>query len=448
MKKILLFIVGLLVAGSSFASFPVSTLYTANAAAAGWDICQTPVVHSSASAACSVVSAGIVDCANAGSPAFVRSLTSATVSGSTCNFAYSVTQTSNGATSSTGGSFTISTNASTCPPNSTNSGGLCTCSAGYIESGSSCVAANEACAAKIGIPGVTNFTLGYTRTSSEDDYDMVGGPNQVPSNGQMCDGGCVVNRGAGLAAWRSLTPTAQGLYRASIDFETVPTGGTCTVATGDATNPLAPAPTCPGSVGEINGKTVCVGTAAQPVTTSKGSTGGVTAKPGNPAAGAKPSSGEGSGQTGAGRTPSTGSGGNAGGPASSAQGATGNVPSPTEGEEQAECGAPGQPKCRIDESGTPEPLEAMVFKAHADKYKTDQDAARGTIAGTSDKGFFSGWGSVFFLPPIATCAPIDMPFNRGSIDPCEVVEGTRSVMAWLWALAGLFLCVQMIRKVI
>lgn len=310
------------------------------------------------------------------------------------------------------------------------------------------VGSQSNCAANAGKIKTVNRTEGWYRSPlASDTKALPGGPAPGPT--VMTDGECKVVVVESGQCFRSQVPTAQGLYRSSCDYRVIQTDQPLAPVPGEPTSAGAPDATCPGAIGEVNGVLGCYGTASGPVSTVPRPP-PTPETPGNPSAGEQPSTGPGAGSGGEGRTPMTGTGGNAGGPSTAARDVrgTGRVPTATDGTEQAECGAPGQPKCLIDESGTPNDIEAMEFKAHADKYKTEQDAARGTISGTGDKNFFGGWGNVFFLPPIATCSPIEMPFDRGTIDPCPVVDGTRSIMAWLWALAGLYLCVQMIRKVV
>lgn len=348
-----------------------------------------------------------------------------------------------------------------CLVNSTESGGQCTCSSGFSQSGSSCVPYVNLCTGKKDTVVIINRTVMYSRTSAENDWAAVGPVTQTPPGTSVCEAGCSVKTDPatastpGVNAWVSLVPTPQGLYRHSLDLPATHSGLECSAASGTSdapNNPATPAPLCPGFVGDVNGVKGCFGTADKPVITTDGGRPPVPASSGNPAAGTKPASGEGSGSTGAGRTPAAGTGGNDGGPAGSAAGPTGNSPASPAGEQQAACGAPGQPRCRIDETGVPGPFAANEFKAQADKYKTDTDAVRGTVSGTGDKQFFGGWSAAFLAPPIAACEPFQLPSFKalpmGSIDPCPVADGMRLVMAWIWAVGGLVLCLGMIKKVV
>lgn len=318
------------------------------------------------------------------------------------------------------------------------------------------------CEAKKGVTSIVNRTVGFTRSSDDNDFAVVGAVTKSSTGSLVCHNGCasqiqpVTSSTAGAGAYRSLVPNAQGLYRMSLDLPVTNTGNSCAPgAEGSTTeaaaqNPLTPSPLCPGYVGEVNGRKGCYGTAERPVTTAPADRPPIPNEGGNPAAGSRPESGEGSGSGGTGRTPAAGTGDNNGGPSSAATAGrpSGTASSPASGTEQLECGAPGQPRCRIDESGTPSEWDPSDLKKHADKYKTDTEANRGKVSGKDDKGFFDGWGVVFFAPPIVECTPFVLPRDMGSLDPCPVASGMRLVMAWIWAVGGLALCARMIYKVV
>jgi hypothetical protein len=340
----------------------------------------------------------------------------------------------------------------TCPSNSTLGGTSCTCNAGFDQSGSSCVPHVNVCTAKTGKPWITNFTVGYTRTdglgSNSDDYSCVGTCNQVPVSKQICDNGCTVDLGQANAAWRSTTPTANGLYRLSIDFISVPTGAECTQGAGDApANPATPEPACPGFVGEINGKKGCYGTASSPITTTAADRTAQGAAPGNPAAGSKPSAGQGSGSTGSGRTPSTGTGGPSGGPASAAAGPNGVIPKPAEGEEQAECGAPGQPKCAIDETGTPAPVGTGENNGPFGTAEGILGAAKtGVQNAINEQKQLQAppWTWTFSLP--SGCTPFVMEAFNMSLNICQYQPLVHDLMSIIWIIVGIFAAVGMTQR--
>jgi len=116
------------------------------------------------------------------------------------------------------------------------------------------------------------------------------------------------------------------------------------------------------------------------------------------------------------------------------------------------CGYPGGPACKIDETGTPEALPKGQYLPSLDDYKAKADENRTTIGGNGDKPFFTGWNLFFFAPALASCEPIKLPDYKGApmgqLDACDVVDGTRSVMSYIWALGALFLCLGMIKKVV
>lgn len=345
-----------------------------------------------------------------------------------------------------------------CPEHSSLVGGDCVCTPPATQQGNQCVPPTDPsqCADGAGQSSVMNFTVGWARSGNPDADDHVGKvvfPNQ--GRGAACVGGCSWEfTDNGVAAYRSAEPfPASGLHRLSVDFTMRGAGTACAESPEDAAaSPNAPEPPCPGFVGEVNGVTKCVGTASQPVPPPDGPTAGRQAggseDNGNPAAGKKPDSGEGSGSGGPGRTPTSGSGGNAGGPAGAAGGTRpdGTTTKPVEGKEQAACGAPGQPKCSINEAGTPSPWAENKWDSKVADYRRASDEALGQIKAAGE-GTFSGFSSFFMAPPLAACEPFDLPGDKGSITkPCEVVDGVRSVMAYIWALGALWLCLGWIKK--
>jgi hypothetical protein len=121
-------------------------------------------------------------------------------------------------------------------------------------------------------------------------------------------------------------------------------------------------------------------------------------------------------------------------------------------EEGGDCGGEGEVACKVkvDEEGTPSDGEAPLQGARdkLDEVKGKYDELREKAAGSQDKGMFEQFRSMFLVPPIAACEPITLPEQVASkkIDPCAVVDGVRSVMAYIWALSGLFLCFFMIKR--
>lgn len=312
------------------------------------------------------------------------------------------------------------------------------------------------CKSKQGQDFTLNWSIGYTRTPNIDEdpnWKLVAPPIKPPADGLVCDPvtsckvALVLNP---TATWQSLSPTAQGLYRLSVDFDAQHMGETCTPTPAEnaAAHPAAAKPTCPGFVGEVNGVPGCYGTASNPTSNDVPESKPRPPDAGNPPAGKKPDTGEGSGADGKGRTPSTGDGGPGGGPAGAAGSGTkpdGTTPKPGEGKEQANCGAPGQPKCGIDEGGTPGKFDGD--KAALDGWKAAVEANRNTIK-DADGSFFDSYSMFFAVPPIVPCEPIELPNDQVLTRQCDVVEGTRSVMSYIWALAAIWICLGWIREAI
>jgi len=312
------------------------------------------------------------------------------------------------------------------------------------------------CKEKQGQDFTLNWSLGYTRAPNIDadpNWKFVSPPIKAPSDGLVCDpvSSCKVALVlVPTALWQSVSPTSQGLYRVSVDYDAQYFGESCTPTPAEnaAAHPAADKPACPGFVGEVNGVLGCYGTASNPTSNDVSESKPNKPDAGNPPAGKKPDSGEGSGTGGAGRTPSTGDGGPGGGPAAAAGSGTkpdGTVPKPDDGKEQAACGAPGQPKCGIDEGGTPGKFDGD--KAALDAWKSAVEANRATIK-DADGSFFDSYSMFFAVPPIVPCEPIELPNDQVLTRQCDVVEGTRSVMSYIWALAAIWICLGWIREAI
>jgi len=318
---------------------------------------------------------------------------------------------------------------------------------------------DEVCKAKQGVMGVVNWTEGFTRTPDEGDRAAVGGYNAPPANGQMCQQGCEVSaqiQGPGVQYYVSQQPTAQGLYRRSADFPSIGMGTACTASNDAPNSPVAPEPKCTGTLGQVNNKTVCVSTPAAPVATQGMPEPPSKAIAGNPSAGPKPTSGSGSGTGSVGRTPDAGTGGNSGGSMAAAVGGkggdaggtatgTGTVKAPATGEQQANCGAPGQPVCavKVNEEGYPDGKSAFTTSKDAiDKNATDTKTAING-AGTMQA---PQWSFSFQLP--TGCTPYDTGLRGFVLDPCKYQSMIHDLMSMLWAAATVFCIIGMVGRTI
>lgn len=193
---------------------------------------------------------------------------------------------------------------SVCPANSTLAGSVCNCSSGFTESAGGCVP-SAGCSA--GTTLSTVVTVGWTYNGPDRTAPLKWAvPLTLPTT--MCIGGCTVSyTGSGPnVAWVGGTgkcglgvtqDPATGLYRASCSVQGSTTGSTCSTT---GTDP-GPAASCPGYVGQVNGKNACLdpGTYSPPATV--GGPGGLPA----------PGTGTGSG-TGTGTIGGTGSSGDPG----------------------------------------------------------------------------------------------------------------------------------------
>jgi len=164
-----------------------------------------------------------------------------------------------------------------CPENSSDNGTDCTCNEGLVASddGKSCASTggqNDPPGCKFGTSGTRNFTTGWSRKSGKasaaGDSDLKADEAAVMqaaafSNTDVCDGKCSMSVGSPSKAWHSNTPASNGMYRMSADFN-VNFHGACSAdqntTPGTRPNEL-PAP-CDGYVGQVNGETSCVKSAA------------------------------------------------------------------------------------------------------------------------------------------------------------------------------------------
>lgn len=120
---------------------------------------------------------------------------------------------------------------------------------------------------------------------------------------------------------------------------------------------------------------------------------------------------------------------------------------PDDGED-LECGLPGTPACKIDETGTPDPIPETQAQQDADNALSDT------------KEFFDGLQTAlpelpslnwtFSLP--TGCSTIDMPGfsadvpSLGSINMCQYQPMVHDLMSMIWAGVGLFVAIGMVFK--
>lgn len=347
-------------------------------------------------------------------------------------------------TCGSGSQVTYGADTTACPANSTLSGGSCSCNSGYAEFGGACAATSEQC--PVGQGKTTNRTEGWARSSNPNANDMVSDLGPPSSIYGYNDGACVGNITGTERCWRSQEPSAQGLYRVSCDYTMVVTGPSTTPGESNS-DPDEPVASCPGFVGDVNGKTVCVGTASNPVPAGTDAPNAPTSA-GNPSAGPKPSTGPGSGSGGSGRTPTTGNGGNNGGPASAAVGPGGSGLRGDLPEFPGEiCGAAPLPPCnvKVDETGVPSEASAAgrfsQGNTDVDKVQTDADSAFGQHRDIN----LPGWSWTFAFP--TGCTPLVLAaYDNLEIDVCQWQPVIHDLMSMLWVAAGIFGLIALFRN--
>lgn len=304
-----------------------------------------------------------------------------------------------------------------------------------------------------------NIRIGYGRYTSDPTgavwrttdgrgYFRAQGPQAPPPN-EMCDGACAwVADGGVVDNWYNTNPTATGLFELFAEQGYTKTGASCSAAT-PAANPNATPPACDGFMGEINGKTVCVAKEPPGASAAAGAKGSVTGAGSTPSASTDTSAG----RTGPnGETPGktmdipgvpdlSGTGVKPGSTPSTNSG-TGVVDKPDEGKEQAACGAPGQPPCKIDESGTPS--GDGKFNG-ADQRLTQAEAdAKGLVTSALTKTA-PGWTWTFQLPTGCTAlqTPAFEPFMP-SINLCQWQDTIHELMSLVWLAVTIWACIGMV----
>lgn len=313
------------------------------------------------------------------------------------------------------------------------------------------------CAIGAGSAAIINRTEGWARgsTSEADDYVTM---NDTPPT-SLCDGSCTATVTGVDSCWRSQVPAENGLHRVSCDYKVTMTSSSCSTKT-DGTDSAASPSLCPGYVGQVNGKPVCVGTASTPLPAASAPGGTPPQGYGNPPAGTKPSTGPGSG-TGSGRTPVSGDGGPAGGGSNAAiprGGSEGNGVGAGGGlsvdVELSTCGKPGEPPCKIDETGTPVPGD---INGGSGTPGGQVDAARDDMLGrVSSIGAGPGgagglvkpeWTWTFTVPTSCSAFVITAfsPWLESwTIDVCEYQPIFHDLMSLIWIITAISACTWMV----
>lgn len=325
----------------------------------------------------------------------------------------------------------------------------------------------------------TNITIGYHATPSDNlklnpatKYDPFFKQLMTEGGGTTCIAGCehfMYKPGADTKTWVSQVAGTNGLYRSSADVSSTQFATPCGGAPAEGASPSAPIPECNGALGDVNGATVCL-----PRNTDTGvDLGGLPdATRGNPPAGEVPpgkddkerAPGPGGAGNGSGTGGASNGGGASGGPATGSNNkpggkgcndgskspelpcsgkgeldADGTTDKPGEDKEQQACGAPGQPKCRIDETGTPDGKNAL------DKSGSDIDQGKDSWISEIAKWQEKTWDDftwTFQLP--SGCTPLSLEGFEMTLDVCQFQPMIHDIMSVLWAAAAVFGCMTLV----
>jgi hypothetical protein len=119
------------------------------------------------------------------------------------------------------------------------------------------------------------------------------------------------------------------------------------------------------------------------------------------------------------------------------------------------CGLPDTPICavKVNEDGTPTEISEDTAIEKVEALTSAQEQGLERMGGDSDSsGFFGSWDVFWAAPAVVACVPMPLPSFQGvpmgEIDACPVVDGMRTVMGYLWALGGLFLCLGFVRQAV
>lgn len=331
-------------------------------------------------------------------------------------------------------------------------------------------------------------TVGYVRATARADgapWKTTDGrsffapvPGSNPRDGQIpttiCDGQCSwVADGAPSDWWVANDPGATGVYAAFRQQGYVSNGAVCSAAT-DQVNPAKPAPSCDGYVGQVNGKTTCIakeppsGVMGGPAPAGTGPKNAASAAAGAPAPSSATKNPDGSeqrfGPNGEqferpGDKPSlmdtggTGTGGGAGGTSTPSTGTSSTTQKNPDGSTTTStttmsldlktCGLPGNPACKIDESGTP---DGKGYSSDATgKLGSDWDKLDGLLSSIQNKGDKdTSWSMPSWLPASSCTA-----WNLGTlpvvnvaitVDLCPLKTMIDGVISFFW-LVGTFMAV-------
>lgn len=112
------------------------------------------------------------------------------------------------------------------------------------------------------------------------------------------------------------------------------------------------------------------------------------------------------------------------------------------------CGLPDTPACKIDETGTKPEIASDEYSKQLDALRDKNAADLEKVGGKGDKSLFDAFTELFKVPALVACEGYVLPNNMGTINPCGVVDGSRVMMGYIWALLGFYWCLGMVREVL
>jgi hypothetical protein len=196
--------------------------------------------------------------------------------------------------------------------------------------------------------------------------------------------------------------------------------------------------------GEVGGANADPSTEAPPFTGGDGTGGGGTG--GGDTGGGTGGGGDSGGGTGGGGTGGGGTGGGGTGGGGTGGGGTGDGGT---GDSQANCGAPGQAACRIDETGTPTGTGLLdgLMKLF-DSNDADRTKGFGDAQNDKDKDTSLPINTITFPQGECTNPTVGLPMIAGTwtISICGYLDQLRSLFTALWACAFVFAAIAMVAR--
>jgi hypothetical protein len=329
--------------------------------------------------------------------------------------------------------------------------------------------------------GNQNFTVGWSTKPpgvlGAAAIDALPDSSFFPS---ACKDTCRIDTGGSTASrcWHSTKPTAAGLYRLSCDFAAMRRAEACTPTSTDPASPSTSPPPCTGSVGTVNGKTACLN---PPVTSQI-----QLPKPGygNPRAGTSPDNNsnvrepttelgggpdnrggpsvtdgpDGSRGTGSNRIPGTGTQNPDTGvegpqiefPTDYARDATvQGLGTKLDAIKSGQCGGTNQPKCKIDETGTPTGADVdQGAKQSLDTESSKLDVKLSQVV-AGDGAPDRSWGFSISFP--STCTPLQITtrsWGNFTLNFCQWQPIVHDLMSMVWAAFTIWICIGMVFRAV